>query len=284
MHTHIHLLTLVAIFQTVVGFGTSLRATVTSNLKPKLSSSLNVVRALDTGHQRVDNYSSRWPCRLTDSNLDAINSQGFTVIPNFFPNDFVSSLREDVFQLRSKNAFKVAKIGQGYDNELNSQVRIAETCFLGRNKFPYMKSSAREELYNIVSHLRQDLSQNRLLHSGVNMAPELDPDLVELLYCYYPQGGYYKRHVDSVEHTQSYLRSYSFLLYLNHDWTASDGGCLRLYLEDGKYQDVAPRSGTLVLFKSDSVPHEVLNTEVERLAVVGWFNRPFSSADPNLLY
>lgn len=54
------------------------------------------------------------------------------------------------------------------------------------------------------------------------------------------------------------------------------------YLPEGEeedFVDVEPKGSTLVLFKSDKIPHEVLDTEKERLAIVGWFNRPVSSAD-----
>ena len=88
------------------------------------------------------------------------------------------------------------------------------------------------------------------------------------------------------------MRSYSLLLYLNEDWTEEDGGQLRIHLDSGgdflppgeepKYIDVEPRGGTLVLFKSDQIPHEVLDTKAERVAVVGWYNRPYSSADLSL--
>ena len=36
-------------------------------------------------------------------------------------------------------------------------------------------------------------------------------------------------------------------------------------------REVAPRAGRLVLFDSASVPHGVLPTSRERLALVGWF-------------
>jgi Rps23 Pro-64 3,4-dihydroxylase Tpa1-like proline 4-hydroxylase len=37
------------------------------------------------------------------------------------------------------------------------------------------------------------------------------------------------------------------------------------------YMDIIPDLGTLVLFDSATVPHEVLPTKRDRLAVVGWF-------------
>ena len=87
----------------------------------------------------------------------------------------------------------------------------------------------------------------------------------------------------------SVLRTYSLLIYLNNEWKESDGGCLRMHLDSGKdflpdgeepnFKDVNPEGGTLILFKSDQVPHEVLDTNAERMAVVGWYNRPVTSAD-----
>ena len=92
------------------------------------------------------------------------------------------------------------------------------------------------------------------------------------------------------------------MLYLNEDgWdAATDGGMLRAYVRpskgrDGKLDDegnfdhddhddarrraerdvcvldIVPEGGKLVLFDSAAVEHEVLPTQRERWAVVGWF-------------
>jgi hypothetical protein len=47
----------------------------------------------------------------------------------------------------------------------------------------------------------------------------------------------------------------------------------------GGYEDIPPAGGTLVLFKSNIIPHEVLDTNTERVAVVGWYNRGVTPAD-----
>ena len=39
----------------------------------------------------------------------------------------------------------------------------------------------------------------------------------------------------------------------------------------------------MVLFKSDKIPHEVLDTHAVRSAVVGWYNRGVTSSDLNEL-
>ena len=127
----------------------------------------------------------------------------------------------------------------------------------------------------------------------------LDTSLMELLYAYYPPNGYYKRHVDaqSDDTDVSSWRQYSFVLYLNDSSLSTNttdhrpvvaGGQLRLYRDGGgdsfvgtdggdhpwpNFVDVVPNGGTLVLFCSQLIPHEVLWTHSERAAVVGWFGR-----------
>lgn len=52
---------------------------------------------------------------------------------------------------------------------------------------------------------------------------------------------------------------------------AVDGGALRIFSPEESFVDISPSRGTLVVFRSDSVPHEVLESHRARLAVVGWF-------------
>jgi Rps23 Pro-64 3,4-dihydroxylase Tpa1-like proline 4-hydroxylase len=134
-------------------------------------------------------------------------------------------LREDIQQLRTAGGnFKVARIGQDATNTLNQDIRVAETCFIDNSSAscPKQPNEARNVLYQVLNQVRCDLAQS----SGV----QLDAKLDELLYVYYPKGGFYRRHLDAVPGSASVLRSYSLLLYLNQDWTEQDGGQLRIHL------------------------------------------------------
>lgn len=225
---------------------------------------------------------------LSPSVLETLSTRGYVIVPNFLSQSLVNELRQDIISLRSSGAFKQAKIGQDSTNTLNTDIRIAETCFLGRgrNELTSITSaggnnSIRDRsggLYDILDNLRASLDT-------INNNGKLDPNLTELLYAYYPLGGYYRRHRDAIPNSASVLRKYSLLLYLNdetYDPTV-DGGQLRMHLDGGgdecppgvppNYIDVNPIGGTLVLFKSELIPHEVLNTNSERYALVGWFNR-----------
>lgn len=137
----------------------------------------------------------------------------------------------------------------------------------------------------------------------------------EAAYLYYNEGGYYDWHFDtphkynpSAFPTGYHRRAFSFLLYLGgHEndaepWNVEeDGGELRVYprisLEDqhiringemknveghvgdptGRtdYTDITPQEGTLVIFKSEAICHQVMKTNRKRLVVVGWIHGDF---------
>jgi len=233
--------------------------------------------------------------RISPSAIQDLAKNGYAIIPNFLPPDLVSALNEDVSSLRSNQQFNIAKIGQDSTNKLNTDIRVAETCFIGRQKLQDSPDAARDRLYDALDSVRADLSANPVLDeksaSGelTKAAAALDSNLSELLYAFYPQGGFYRRHRDAIPGSASVLRCYSLLLYLNENWKEEDAGQLRMHFDNGgdfcpdgqdpNYVDVEPRGGTLVLFKSDQIPHEVLDTASERSAVVGWYNRAVTAAD-----
>jgi SM-20-related protein len=215
--------------------------------------------------------------RLSRESLQELTSSGYVIIDNFLPGNLQEALRKDVANLRLNSKFNVAKIGQDSTNALNTDIRVAETCFVGPSKLSDCPNEDRSTLYTILDQIRQDLPQ------------PLDTTLNEFLYAYYPSGGFYRRHRDAIPGSASILREYSLLLYLNQDWTEKDGGRLRLHKDSGgdflpegeepNFQDVDPHGGTLVLFESDKLPHEVLDTHAERIAIVGWYNRPVTAND-----
>lgn len=232
--------------------------------------------------------------QIAQADLASLSEKGYVVIPNFLSRDLVDDLRDDILNLRRGGAFREAKIGQDSTNELNKNIRIAETCFLGRNRAELLKingeNSIRDRsggLYDILDNLYDRLSDLSMKDSAI----PLDRSLNELLYAYYPEGGFYRRHRDAIPNSASVLRKYSLLLYLNRDgWSPDkDAGQLRMHLDGGgdecptgvqpNFIDIDPLGGTLVLFKSEAVPHEVLDTMSERFALVGWFNRPVSASD-----
>ena len=121
-----------------------------------------------------------------------------------------------------------------------------------------------------VEALRLDLiraSQRDLLESA------------EIQLLHYREGGSYRRHLEQMEGVnvgpnggRGARRSISMVLFLTpDDWTAADGGALRIHAHRGGGAfDVAPAAGTLVVFDSATVPHEVLKTSRARTVLAIW--------------
>lgn len=90
----------------------------------------------------------------------------------------------------------------------------------------------------------------------------------ECHYSHYEAGQFYVRHRDITQ--QNNQRQFSFVLYLNFDWSAQDGGELVGYSEESfEIFRVRPEAGQMILFKSD-VEHEVETAHRSRYALTGW--------------
>ena len=147
---------------------------------------------------------------------------------------------------------------------------------------------ARKELLQWVEGLRVSLHDDHV--DGLRSLP---PELIELSYLIYnDQGAAYAKHVDSFANDADRKRCVSFLLYLgsadddNRPWDCQrDGGALRIHDQpycaatgramvdsddDASWSDITPHAGTLVLFDSATVPHEVIMTKRSRVCIVGW--------------
>ena len=222
-------------------------------------------------------FSAAPPAFLPQSTLSSLTGAGFAVLPNFLTPDQVAAIKGDVGRLKAEGRFSVAGVGDASTNRLDSQVRRCEQCFL----YPKIKhggggdAAGRSVAYDMIDRVADSLAD------GTGIA--LDGLLTEGLFAFYPNGGFYRRHIDAVAGTASEIRQWSYLIYLNSEWAVGDGGELRIHTDGGgelpppgaapSFVDVEPRAGTLVLFRSN-VPHEVLDTARERLAIAGWFNVP----------
>ena len=116
------------------------------------------------------------------------------------------------------------------------------------------------------------------MHRAGTLGPLACPQRA-MLACYPAGGAAYVSHRDCTveEGVPSNRRMLTCCLYANEGWDDErDGGCLRLHRCNGvpgsAHVDVVPEAGTLVLFKSREVLHEVLPTgpHRQRLALTLW--------------
>ena len=155
---------------------------------------------------------------------------------------------------RERGEFVEARIGADRSLQRRKEIRGDSICWLPEPRF-----APEDELLGILEELRLQLNRDSFL--GLFE--------LELHYAAYPPGAAYARHVDQPQGRGQ--RRVSLVLYLNEQWTPSDGGHLRVFADGERYRDIEPVAGRLVLFLSERREHAVIPTRCPRLSLTGWF-------------
>lgn len=206
---------------------------------------------------------------------------------NVVSNEFVKCVLEDVTLLQTCGFGTIAKVVL-HDDSLNVRRQVHQTWIRSKGSTNALNTfvgniEARSSLIGFIESLKSVLEND--------LRGLLPSHLVELSYLSYQPGSFYKKHLDVILNqgtSSTSERSISFLLYLGDptddtEWNcAVDGGALRIFDKNharwtegfvigDDSVDIQPKPGTLLLFDSKSVLHEVLSTHRSRVCVVGWF-------------
>ncbi|MBM7062449.1 2OG-Fe(II) oxygenase [Pseudomonas sp. UL073] len=191
--------------------------------------------------------------------VDDLAQQGWSRQAAFLPDDLTRQLAEECRQRAQQGALTPAAVGRGGSQQVREGVRGDRIQWLEAGQ-----TAVCDRYLALMDGLRQALNEG--LYLGL-------ADFESHFACY-PPGAFYQRHVDRFRDDDR--RVVSALVYLNDEWQAGDGGALRLHLADGAAEralDIPPLGGSLVLFLSAELPHEVLPASRERLSLAGWFRR-----------
>lgn len=188
--------------------------------------------------------------------VDDLASQGWSQQTDFLPAELVSALAAECRRRAGDGQLNPAGVGRGGTLEVREAIRGDHIRWLEPGE-----SSACDRYLDTMDALRQAINQS--LFIGL--------EDYECHFALYPPGAFYRRHLDRFRDDDR--RAVSAVIYLNQDWQPGDGGELRMFLDDQRVHDVAPTAGTLVVFLSGDVPHEVLAAGRERLSLTGWFRR-----------
>ena len=180
---------------------------------------------------------------------------------NWLPDSQVTELREWAQAARHRGDFRAAGIGRAADKQ--AEVRGDEILWIQPDQ-----GASLQKIWQAFEGLRLQLNQE--LYLGI--------DHFELHFAVYPPGRAYAAHIDQARgsHLLSGERVVSAVLYLNPDWQMVDAGELIILESDQPKIEsarVMPLGGTLVLFRSDTILHEVRAPERERWSLTGWFRR-----------
>lgn len=186
--------------------------------------------------------------------IDRLAEYGYAVIPNFISREEAIAIRDAAVSFKEDGEFKKAGIGKMHDFTISKDVRGDQILWIDEE--------------HRVKEVDDYLLKVEDLMSLLNRTCFLGLKAYESHFAVYPVGAHYERHVDRFRTNPH--RIVSFVLYLNPDWGAEDGGELMIYREGEDDVQVIPEAGKLVVFKSD-LEHEVLTAHRSRYSITGWF-------------
>jgi SM-20-related protein len=180
--------------------------------------------------------------------------KGYSVQTNALPNE-LSQLLWDKLQGMSPPDFHKAGIGRNRKDKVNQLIRNGEISWI------------EETTMSGVAWLTWITS----LQAYLNERLFLGLFSFESHYSRYRKGDFYRKHHDAFVGDD--YRKLSIIMYLNKNWLVKDGGELVLYTNEAADRElrVAPEFGTLVVFLSEDVLHEVLPPHCDRYSIAGWF-------------
>ncbi|MGM0678886.1 MAG: 2OG-Fe(II) oxygenase [Pseudomonadota bacterium] len=172
----------------------------------------------------------------------------------------INKLHNEMYEAWQGGCFRHAGVGRGKNWKLKPWIRNDKVLWLEQA----MCSPYQAVYLSALEKLRLQLNRDLLL-GLFNFEGHM---------AIYPPGTRYRRHKDQFRGVDT--RRVSCILYLNPDWRISDGGALRLYIDNDNpdhYRDIYPCSGRLVTFLSECFYHEVLPASRERYSITGWYRQ-----------
>ncbi|HQQ74620.1 MAG TPA: 2OG-Fe(II) oxygenase [Pseudomonadales bacterium] len=187
---------------------------------------------------------------------DALLQPGWWVGHHQLTPGLLAALAVEAQALHHDGEMHQAGVGRGVHHHRDSLTRSDSIVWFDG------VSAAQQQYLAVMEALR--LSLNSQLFLGLFE--------YEAHFAFYAPGAFYHEHLDSFAGVGG--RIVSVVTYLNADWPSNGGGELLIHAQTHK--DVAativlPEAGTVVIFLSEQVLHEVLPAMVGRYSIAGWF-------------
>jgi SM-20-related protein len=190
---------------------------------------------------------------LTVAEVEALGERGYFLRDGFLGAELAAATRAQAVAMGESGELQPAGIRRGGDHRLNTSIRGDRITWLSQG-------DARGALAEVWAHFDA-------LRVAVNDAAWLGLRSFDLQLAHYAAGTHYDRHRDAFPGDDN--RRLTAIVYLNSDWRPEHGGQLRLFAPAPL--DVEPRADRLVVFLSERLEHEVLESHADRYAATAWF-------------
>lgn len=185
-------------------------------------------------------------------------AQQYSIIDNFFEPSEVNELRNSLLTKYEEDNFKKAAIGNRTNEIIEKAIRGDFILWLNE-----VEAGAAEKIFfRRINDFMEYLNKTCFL--GIIHK--------EFHYALYPEGTFYRRHLDTFQNDDR--RKLSLVCYLNEqDWKPEYGGELVIYRNENDKETekvIYPFPGRVVIFESQILEHEVKPVKTARLSITGW--------------
>lgn len=196
---------------------------------------------------------------LNDYELTQLADQQWLCKKDAFSNEQLKKLQQIAQDRWQQGLFRPARIGRGHEQQEQKNIRSDEILWLDKNDSDLLFFA------EICDKIQTELAQGLMLPI----------QNYELHWARYPaHSGGYDEHLDQSQTKDLFHgeRLITFILYLNDSWQSEDGGQLKIRLPE-QIMSIEPQCGTMILFRSDSLWHQVIPAKKDRWSLTGWFRR-----------
>ncbi|SHI83037.1 SM-20-related protein [Mesonia phycicola] len=196
---------------------------------------------------------------LYESIIEDLLQNKYSIIDGFFTPEEVEILRNVLVRKYEEDQFKKSAIGNRVNETVEKEIRGDFILWINEAE----TGAAEKVFFNKINHLIEYL--NRTCFMGILHK--------EFHYAVYPEGTFYKRHLDTFQNDGR--RKLSVVCYLNDEtWLEENGGELTIYVNKNGVEkpiDLYPFPGRVVIFESQELEHEVQRVKhSQRLSITGW--------------
>ncbi|MEY2963310.1 MAG: hypothetical protein RL754_571 [Bacteroidota bacterium] len=183
--------------------------------------------------------------------LDRLAADHFVVMDGFLPQHILDLIETEFNNTVEQGELRPAKIGDSFEAKRISEIRSDKIYWLDRNRDAHLTP-----FFDLIGQVNSAVAQGLFLSL----------EGYEFHLAQYPPGAFYKAHLDQFESRSN--RMLSLVIYLNKSWEKGDGG--ELVIHQPSELTVEPIYNRAILFRSDTVLHEVLPAVKPRRSLTGW--------------
>jgi SM-20-related protein len=195
---------------------------------------------------------------LYEKIISGLLEDQYCIVEDFFDLGEVNQLRESLLTKFEEDNFKKAAIGNKLNETIVKTIRGDFIHWINESKGNEAEKLFFKKINSLVEYL------NKTCFLGILQK--------EFHYALYPEGTFYKRHLDTFQNDDR--RKLSLVCYLNdEDWKPENGGELVIYKDINGTEvakNIYPLPGRVVIFESQVLEHEVKPVKTTRLSITGW--------------